>query len=160
MRVPSLAAGLGGLLALAACQTTAPPPDPEPRAAPSEQAAIEARLDVLLAAAADPDTDAAAFGRFVAARDRYGSWRPARGGGVAAARLAEVREVLAAARRDDGRFPYETEEYVVQPSDGVEWHVLRVAFEDAVGDPGRATSEAEFAFIPSDAGYLLLQLFR
>lgn len=151
------------LTALAACQTAAPPSDTDPRAGPGERAQVEARLADLLAAAAAPGTDGAAFRPFVAFQDPDGSWRPPAPPetATAEARLAEVRGALADALRDDGRFEYEVEEYVVEPADGVEWHVLRVAF--GPGDtaaPGPSTTEAEFAFVPSDAGYLLLLLLQ
>lgn len=151
---------LFAVLLLAACQSTAPPT--EPRAAPGEQAAVEAQLDRLLAVAAAPETDGAAFRPFVAFQDADGSWRspaPAETA-TAAARLAEVREVLDGVASEDGQPTYEVEEYVVEPADGVEWHVVRVAFGRAAEDSGPTTSQAEFAFVSSADGFLLLELLQ
>ena len=151
---------LAAALALAACQTTAAPGDP--RAGPGEQARVEGALADLLAAAASPETDGAAFRRFAAFQDADGSWRTPTPPetATAEARLAEVREALSAVGRDGEPPVYEVEEYVVEPADGVEWHVLRVALGDMAEDAGRATSEAEFAFVPSAEGFLLLQVLQ
>ena len=147
-------------LALAACQTSAPGPAVDPRAAPGEEAQAEAALAAVLAAAADPATDGAAFRPYVAFQAPDGSWRtpdPTETA-TAEARLAEVRAALDGAVAEDGRVAYEVEEYVVEPADGVTWHVLRVAFGDVAADAARATSEAEFGFVAATDRFLLLQV--
>ena len=144
-------------LAFAACQTSAPAVDP--RAAPGEEAQAEAALADVVAAAADPATDGAAFRPLVAFQTPDGSWRtpdPTETA-TAEARLGEVRAALAEAIRGDGAVDYDVEEYVVEPADGVTWHVLRVAFGDTA-DPARATSEAEFGFVAAGDRFLLLHV--
>lgn len=143
-------------LAFAGCASTSP-------AAPGDQSAVERAFADVVAAASAPETDAETFTPLVAYQggDLSRAWRspvaPAEPSERAQAEtlLAELRTIIDDAREADGRFVYEIAEYVHEPTDVADWHVLRLTLGDASGD---RTTEVEAAFVPGPDGFLLGRL--
>lgn len=125
-----------------------------------EQAEVEAALARVVAVAAAPESDAATFAALVAYRggDANRDWRaPVEAEAPteraqAAALLSQFRAILAKESAPDGRFVYRVAEYVREPTEVADWHVLRLAIGAASGE---RTTEVEVAFVPGPDGYLV-----
>lgn len=146
-------AALTALALLSACAST-------PRERPDAQAAVEAAFADVVASASAPDTDAEAFSSRVAYRggDSERSWRapvnPDSGTELAAAAslLIELRAIIRDRQNSDGGFIYQVTEYVHEPTDEADWHVLLLDLGNLEDDE---TSELEVAFVPGPDGFLL-----
>ncbi|MGB3542676.1 hypothetical protein [Rubrivirga sp.] len=149
-------AAFAALVALSACASTPP-------VSPDSQAAVEAAFADVVAVVSAPDTDTDSFAPLVAYRggDAARNYRApvdpssATERAAASTLLAGLRAIVEGGRTADGRFVYEVAEYVHEPTDEADWHVLRLDVGVLENDQ---TSEMEAAFVPGPDGFLLARI--